>query len=175
MEKVIEDAIDKFKSTTTAMFKASQKNKPLFNLTKEQVDRLIKIKKDQKLIIVASDKGLGPAVMEIEHYIFLAQNHHLNNKNNYKELTKNKARIINHTNFLWICEQFIDRKKTLQKIIIIILANWNIIFSFNHSVETEMLTILFPLNPIYNSLTFIFYPRYIKTLITLVINPQDQL
>ena len=49
--------------------------------------------------------------MEIKHYIFLAQNHHLNNKNSYKELTKNKARIINHTNFLWICKQFIDRKK----------------------------------------------------------------
>ena len=93
------------------MFKASQQNKPLFNLTKEQVDRLIKIKKDRKLIIVASDKGLGPAVMEIKHYIFLALNHHLNNKNNYKELTKNEARIINHTKFLWICEQFIDRKK----------------------------------------------------------------
>ena len=59
-------------------------------------------------MITNTDKGLGPAIMEITKYIDLCLRNHLNNKNNYCEVDETEAAIIDETNFRWICERFID-------------------------------------------------------------------
>jgi hypothetical protein len=59
------------------------------------------IKKTRKLVITASDKGLGPAIMEIDTYIERALNDHLNNPINYKEIYNDEASLINETNYRW--------------------------------------------------------------------------
>jgi hypothetical protein len=69
------------------------------------------IKKTRKLVITASDKGLGPAIMEIDTYIERALNDHLNNPINYKEIYNDEASLINETNYRWVCERFIDYRE----------------------------------------------------------------
>ena len=48
------------------------------------------------------------AVMEFELYNRRAFEDHLDNPTNYKEIQADEARIINETNYRWICERFID-------------------------------------------------------------------
>ena len=59
-------------------------------------------------MITASDKGIGPTIMETKTYINRAFDNHLNNPINYNEMIEEDAHLINETNIRWICERFID-------------------------------------------------------------------
>ena len=54
----IEDATNDFKEATTKAFEKSHRGPLIFNLEKSRIER--------KLIITATDKNLGPAIMKIE-------------------------------------------------------------------------------------------------------------
>ena len=72
---------------------------------------LSKIKKEQKIIVIATDKNLGPATIEIEYYIQRCLTDHLDQTNTYKELSEMEARILNEENYCFICTHFIDNSK----------------------------------------------------------------
>jgi hypothetical protein len=67
--KDIETALDEFETTSTDTFKTYRMIPPIFNLDKERIELLRQVKKERKFIISATDKNLGPAIMEIEQYI----------------------------------------------------------------------------------------------------------
>ena len=107
---IVEAAINDFEEKTNIIFAAERKKKLLsiFDVKRSSVDLIRAIKKDRKLVITASDKGLGPTIMEIDTYISRALEDHLNNQTNYKEVFETEAHMIKETNYRWICERFID-------------------------------------------------------------------
>ena len=104
----VEKAINEFETNTNTLFNASRIAAPMYNIQSQQIKLLRLIKKERKLIITETDKGLGPAIMEIDKYIKLFQANHLNDRTNYCEIDQQKADIIDYTNYRWICERFID-------------------------------------------------------------------
>ena len=68
-------------------------------MKRSSADLIRAIKKDRKLVITASAKGLGPIIMEIDTYISRALDNHLNNLTNYKEVFETDAHMINETNY----------------------------------------------------------------------------
>lgn len=106
----IENAINDFEEKTNTSFAAARKIKllPIYDVKRSSIDLIRSIKKNRKLVITASDKGLGPTIMETSTYINRAFDDHLNNPINYKEIIEEDAHLINETNFRWICERFID-------------------------------------------------------------------
>ena len=86
-------------SATTALGKTWSKPH-VMNLEKCKIDLLQEIKKNRKYIIIATDKNLGPAIMEIDYYIHRCLANYLDDKNTYKELSEMEAQLINHENFL---------------------------------------------------------------------------
>ena len=81
------------------------------NLEEHKIDLLRLIKKKKKFIVIATDKNLGPVIMEIEYYIHRCLIDHLDNTDTYKLLPETEARQINVDNFRFICEHFIDNPK----------------------------------------------------------------
>jgi hypothetical protein len=108
--KKVEQAIDEFEKTTTTAFRRSWKRPHIENLESSKIEMLREIKKERKYIVVASDKNLGPCIIEIQHYINRCLTDHLNNTDTYKELPELEARILNDMNFRFVCEHFIDDK-----------------------------------------------------------------
>ena len=56
------------------------------------------VKRKRRLIVTATDKGLGTAVIGFEQYTGRSLGDHLNNSINYKEIQEAEAIIINETN-----------------------------------------------------------------------------
>ena len=109
----IENAINDFEEKTNTSFELVRKIKllPIFNVKRSSIDLIRSIKKNRKLVITASDKGLGPTIMETSTYIRRAFDNHLNNPTNYSEIIEEDAHLINETNYRWICERFIDYRE----------------------------------------------------------------
>jgi SAM-dependent MidA family methyltransferase len=104
----IEDAINKFETTSSDTFRTYRMIPPISNLDKERIDLLQQVKKERKCIISATDKNLGPAIMEIDQYIERALKYHLDHTETYRELVEEEAILLNKANFRWICHEFID-------------------------------------------------------------------
>ena len=109
--KLVEDALNRFKSAASTAFQKSWKKPHVYNLEKCKIDLLREIKKNRKYIIIATDKNLGPAIMEIDYYIYRCLTDHLDDKTTYKELSSTEAHLINYENFRFICKHFIDDKE----------------------------------------------------------------
>ena len=54
------------------------------NLEERKITLLKHIKEKRKCIVIATDKYLGPAIMEIDYYIQRCLTDHLDNTNTYK-------------------------------------------------------------------------------------------
>ena len=80
----IKDAMNDFEEATTEAFEKWHRGPPIFNLEKSRIDLLRKIKKERKLVITATDKKQGPAIMEIEQYTARVLTDHLNNTDMYR-------------------------------------------------------------------------------------------
>ena len=109
--KMVEDALTRFKTSITKAFENSWSRPHIVNIEKRKVDLLRLIKKERKFIVIATDKTLGPAIMEIEYYIHRCLTDHLDDTDTYKVLSETEARQINVDNFRFICEHFIDDPK----------------------------------------------------------------
>ena len=103
--------MNEFETTTKALFTEKKRAPNFYSMDKHKLRLLKSIKNSEQLVITASDKNLGPCIMEMDRYIALGLKYHLNNITNYKELSKEEAILINEANHLWICERFIDNKK----------------------------------------------------------------
>jgi hypothetical protein len=103
----VESALNDFEDQSNVLFK-TKKSPTIFNMKKSNIEILRRIKKERKLMITSTDKGLGPAIMEIKQYITRGLADHLLNTTNYRELAMEEALLINETNFRWICERFLD-------------------------------------------------------------------
>jgi hypothetical protein len=77
----VEKAIDRFETTTTKAFEKSWKRAHIENLSQTKIDLLKKITTERKYIVVASDKNLGPCIIEIKQYINRCLTDHLNCQN----------------------------------------------------------------------------------------------
>ena len=72
---------------------------------------LSKIKKERKFIVIATDKKLRPAIIEIDYHIQRCSTDDLHQTNIYKELSKMNTHILNEENFRFVCTHFIDDSK----------------------------------------------------------------
>ena len=84
--EVIEDAIDAFERNTTRDYQESKRTALIYNINRNIIEMLRTVKRQRQLIVTATDKGLGTAVMEFEQYTRRALDDHLNNPSNYKEI-----------------------------------------------------------------------------------------
>lgn len=86
------------------------------NLKERKILLLIHIKEESKYNVIATNKNLGPAIVETEYYSHQYFNDHLDKTNTYKELNKMEACLLNDKNYRFICTHFIyDYKVTLIK------------------------------------------------------------
>jgi hypothetical protein len=109
--KVIETAMNNFEETTKKAFIKSWKHPHLENMEQSKINLLKSIKKERKYIVIASDKNLGPCIIEIDKYINKCLDDHLNKANTYKELQELDARLLNEENYRFLCKHFIDDKQ----------------------------------------------------------------
>lgn len=105
---IIKDNVERFFIKIDEAFLKSQRRKHKPNLNKKDIRILRQLKKERKFIIVNTDKNLGPAIIELDHYIHRSLEDHLNDKTTYRELSKFKADALNKINFCWVCENCID-------------------------------------------------------------------
>lgn len=91
----IEDAINTFEERLTQLHQSTQNprlNKP--NLPPAQLKRLDEIRNDPRIIVIPTDKNLGPAILDRGDYIDHCLNGHLLNNDNYVRLQEDDARKI---------------------------------------------------------------------------------
>ena len=75
----------------------------------DHIKLLKQTKKDNYWSIVDTDKGLGPAIIETKKLYKIADEEHLSNTTNYRELSKENAERINISTFHRICKLMIDK------------------------------------------------------------------
>jgi len=64
----IEDAMDAFERNTNKDYQASRKATLIYNVNGNNIEMLRTVKRERRLFVTATDKGLGTAVMEFELY-----------------------------------------------------------------------------------------------------------
>jgi hypothetical protein len=105
----VESAIKTFETTTNDLFLASRRcHEPTSNLGRHALQELRAIKREKKFMITATDKNLGPAVLETELYIHRSLKDHLLNQTNYLELSENEALATNELVFRTILDEWVD-------------------------------------------------------------------
>jgi hypothetical protein len=108
---IVEEAIDVFETRTSELFHHSRNLHHEPNLTSSELRALRAVKKENRFVVTATDKNLGPAVMESQLYIRRSLDDHLLNPRNYQELSMDAALTINTQNFRSILRQFVDDRK----------------------------------------------------------------
>lgn len=102
--KEIETAIDNFEAACKTAFSNSRRRPHHPNVTKTQVQLLRALRKERRFIAIATDKNLGPAILELDQYIERAFLDHLHCTDTYREISTFEANSINNDNFRWICD-----------------------------------------------------------------------
>jgi hypothetical protein len=102
--------MNSFEKATKKAFIKSWKYPHLENLEQSKINLLKSIKKERKYITIASNKNLGPCIIEIVRYINKCFDDHLNKINTYKELHELDVRLLNEENYRFLCKHFIDNK-----------------------------------------------------------------
>ena len=105
----VELALETFEQTIRQTFHQSRQTLHKYNLDPEHITLLRKTKKDNYWSVVDTDKGLGPAIIETKKLFKIADEEHLSNTNNYRELSKENAERINLSTFHRICKLMIDK------------------------------------------------------------------
>ena len=111
----VKKVIDMFEKTTNEAFRDCRKKPPITNMKKKVIGLLKKLKKDQKYIIIAANKNLGPCILDIKLYSNRCLGDHLNNKDVYEEVSPTDTLIIQEKSFRWICEHFTDTSNVISK------------------------------------------------------------
>jgi hypothetical protein len=109
--ETVEHAINTFETRTSELFQHSRSLHHEPNLTSSELKALRAVKKEGKFVVTATDKNLGPAVMESHLYVRRSLDDHLLNPTNYEELQMADALTINTQNFRSILKQFVDDRR----------------------------------------------------------------
>ena len=96
---IIKDVVERFFIKMDETFSKSQRRKHKLNLNKKDIRLLRQLKKERKFMVVNTNKNLGPAIIELDHYIHCSLEDHLNDKTTYRELLKFEADALNEINF----------------------------------------------------------------------------
>jgi hypothetical protein len=70
-----------------------------YNINPQTIQQLRKLKKDSKLMLTATDKNLGPAIMESSLYFKRFLNNHLLNQKQYAEISAEEAFKYDECNY----------------------------------------------------------------------------
>lgn len=108
----LDPRLDRFESTLKSQFKPRQGTP---NLLPHQQRALNYLQSQKDLLVVPCDKNLGPAVIERDRYISIIFEDHLNDVNNYKVLTPQRATQWVNTTKVRIDNWIARHKKTLGK------------------------------------------------------------
>ena len=95
----VETAMDSYETSVDTAFKNSWKKEHIVKFAEKKIKLLKWTKKERKYIVIATDKNLGPAIMEIEYYIHRCLTDYLDKSDTYKELNEMEARLLNEDNF----------------------------------------------------------------------------
>jgi hypothetical protein len=105
----VEAALNAFESRSTALFHRSRLHaNQLSNISAAALREIKAIKKEKKFMVTATDKNLGPAIMETTLYIRRCLDDHLLNTTNYCELTETEALALNEHTYRRILLHWID-------------------------------------------------------------------
>ena len=106
----VENSIDIFETATAKLFSSSRKLPHIPNISQNELQALKNVKVEGKYVVQATDKNLGPCIMEKTKYIHRALNDHLLDSTNYNEITKEKAELIMVMLYKLILANFVDDK-----------------------------------------------------------------
>jgi hypothetical protein len=105
----VEAAINRFEGLTSDLYTRSRLcTEKAYNLSRAAIREIKAIKKDKVFMVTATDKNLGPAIMETAVYLHRALNDHLLNPTNYRELSEAEALAMNETTYRLILLHWID-------------------------------------------------------------------
>jgi hypothetical protein len=104
----IEDAINKFEAASGDAFRQSRHYKHDYNIDPRTIQQLRQLKKDGKLMVTATDKNLGPAIMETSLYFRRSLDDHLLNKTQYAEISAGEAFEYDECNYRRILRMTVD-------------------------------------------------------------------
>ena len=83
--------MDAFERNTNKDYQESRKAALIYNVNGNNIEMLRTVKRERRLFVTATDKGLGTAVMEFELYNRRAFGDHLDNPTNCKEIQVDEA------------------------------------------------------------------------------------
>jgi hypothetical protein len=106
--KKIELALTAFETATNEIFKKSRQVKHVYNLHPSITNTLRDILTSQRFCVTATDKNLGPAILDMDLYIARAHADHLGNTSQYLEISKDEAHTLDLANFRCILKLTVD-------------------------------------------------------------------
>jgi hypothetical protein len=106
--KQIKFALMTFETATNEFFKKSRQVKHVYNLHPSITKTLRDIQKSQRFCVAATDKNLGPAILDMDLYIARAHAGHLSNTSQYVEISKDEAHTLDLANFRRILKLTVD-------------------------------------------------------------------
>jgi hypothetical protein len=110
-DPAIETALETFEARLRQLHIATQNprlNKP--NLQPAQLKRLEEIRNNPRIIVIPTDKNLGPAIMDKRDYIEHCLNDHLLNADNYTQLTEEEGSKIGYNALAYLKKLTIQDK-----------------------------------------------------------------
>ena len=108
----LEQAIDSFERALTVEQRRRQQRTILPNLTPSQGALVSFLRKNDKYIVFASDKGLGPCIGQLPMYGRRAIDEHLGNATTYRRITDAMALSL-HRGFMYKFESFFSTHYTI--------------------------------------------------------------
>jgi hypothetical protein len=104
----IELALMAFETATNKIFKKSRQVKHVYNLHPSITKTLRDIQTSQRFCVTATDKNLGPAILDMDLYIAPAHADHLGNTSQYLVLSKDEAHALDLAKFRCILKLIVD-------------------------------------------------------------------
>ena len=105
--KKVEQAMDTFERRTAEAFRSSRNAEHTYNLPPDTIQKLRALKRDQQFRVTATDKNLGPAIMEMDVYIRQALVH-LDDRQQYHEISQTTAAELDEANYRRILRGTVD-------------------------------------------------------------------
>jgi hypothetical protein len=107
----IEKAITHFEKATTDAFLHSRRLKHDYNLNPATLQTLRDIRLSKRFCVTATDKNLGPAILEMDQYIERAHSDHLGNTSQYTEILARTATELDLANYGRILKLTVDDRR----------------------------------------------------------------
>jgi hypothetical protein len=108
--KKVKEAMDEFEKPTSEAFRTSRDAGHTYNLQPETIQKLRALRKDQQFHVTATNKNLGPAIMEMDVYIWQVLVH-LDGRLQYREISQTTAAKLDNANYRRILLGTVDNSE----------------------------------------------------------------